>query len=148
MPDDSSEPGSFWNWQDEVESSNINMRYSNRQRMLNDAIKKKKAFQDTTPDNQLYHRIAVSAEMARMRVDMAYLIAENIHLKGQIGTIRWLHDQLGILQGAYAHNKMLAEQARIDYAKIAKGLEDIGKLKEGLLNEVKQRNNKPDGAES
>lgn len=137
----------FSAWQDEVEYAHIKLEYEDRKALYHEARNKQKALEETTPDNPLYHRIAVSAEMARMRLHMAYMLNENKKLTQMIGSISWLHEQVAILQGAYGHIKMLAATVRIDYDAIAKGLSVIAKLKEELTNAVKPRSDKPDGAE-
>lgn len=132
-------------WADEIEYSHIKMQYANRKALMDEAVGKKKVLAETTPADPLYHRYAVSAEMAMMRVHMAYVLHENKKLTTMMSTLSWLHDQVGILQGAYGHVKMLAEMARIDYGAIAKGLLSIAKLKKELSNEAEQPSEKPDG---
>ena len=107
---------------------------------------KEKAFKDVNPKDHMYHRMAVSAEMAKLRVDMAYIVDRIAKMETVIAATARLHQRVDILEAAYGYQKMLAEKSRIEYALIAKGLEDIKKLKEELSNEAKQSSNGTDGA--
>lgn len=146
--DDKDKVPEFWSFQDETNYLFLQSRYKDRKAIGDEAGEKRKAVKNMDTDNPFYHRAAVSAEMAAMRYDMAYIVAENKKLRDYINTISWLHEQVGVLQGAYAHTKRLADLARIDYTLIETGLKMINKLKEELQNGTTQRSNEADGTES
>lgn len=137
-----------WSFQDESNYNFIKLKYADRNALGDEAIAKRKALADIAAENPFYHRAAVSAELAQMRYEMAYIVAENNKLREMIGTISWLHEQLSLTQGAYAHTKMLAERNRIDYALFKSGMDRIVKLKEEFDNVLKQGCQKPDSKES
>lgn len=145
---DESAEGDAWNYADEQEYGYVKLRHADRQKLLDEMANKKKALKDIGPDNPLYHRIAVSAEMARMRADMAYIVARNDKLEELLGTVSFLHQRLDIVEGAYSHVKMLAEASRIDYAQGAKALLEIKRIKEELTNAVTKTSHQPDGEKS
>lgn len=129
-----------WTSQDNSNYLALKSRYGDRKKLGDDAIAKRKALKDMAADNPLYQRTSVASEMAAMRWDMSYIVAENERMREHCSTISWLHEQLSIVQGAYAHTKMLAEKSRIDYAVVDAGLKMITKLQQELENEGKQRN--------
>lgn len=122
----------FWTYEDQSNLDYLELRYADRKKLGEEAISKRKALKDIASDNPFYQRAAMSAELAAMRWDMAYIVAENKKLRMMIGTIDWLHTQVNILMGAYSHVKMLAEKCRIDYGLINSGLTQIIKLKEEI----------------
>lgn len=130
-----------WKYSDNTEYGHIQWRYRDRAAIGEEFLAKRKSFEKMSTDDPFYHRAAVSVEMAQMRYDMAYIVGMNNKMQEYINTISFLHDQVGVLQGAYAHIKLLAEKARIDYAisettmtAIDAGLKTINKLKEDLQN--------------
>lgn len=135
----------FWKYADEMEYTYIKERYSDRKSLMEEASNKLKAFKETEPNSRMYHRIAVSAEMAKMRVDMAYVIDKNTKLEEMLGTVAFLHQRIDILEGAYSHIKIVAEKCRIEYGVMASMLKDMKKLREDMTNEVKQRSDVTDG---
>ena len=137
----------WWGYQDEVEYKHIKMRYSDRRALLDEATAKQKAFDSCTPKNPLYHRIAVSAESAKLRVDMAYMVDRMTKLEELLSTVSFLHQRLDILEGSYSYIKMLAEGGRLDYATLTRIVKDIEKLKEEQANAITQRSDRPHGAE-
>lgn len=137
-----------WTSQDNSNYLSLKSRYGDRNALGDEAISKKKALKETAADSPLYQRAVVAAEMAALRWDMSYIVAENEKMREHCSTISWLHEQLSIVQGAYAHTKMLAERARIDYSLTDTTLKIITKLKEELENGVKQGRDKADGAKS
>lgn len=139
---------SFSHWQDESDYNRMTERYSDRKAIGNEALAKRKALDDIKAENPFYHRAAVSAEMAQMRYDMALIVEENKRLREMIETIGYLHQRMEVVYGAYSHVKMLADKSRIDYALIAKGIEDVLKLKKELTHEITARSSRPDGEES
>lgn len=145
---DDSEIAGLWKFQDEANYAAMKDKYKNRKKLCDEMDAKRKAFKDMAPDNPFYHRAAVSAEMAQMRWEMSYIVAENERLRGMIETIDWLHQQVSILQGAYGHVKMLAETAKFEYGNAAKvvqlWIETITK-KRGASNETAPRSNETDG---
>lgn len=133
-----------WKYADNTEYTHIKWRYRDRPAIGEEFAAKRKSFEKMSTDDPFYHRAAVSVEMAQMRYDMSYIVAMNNKMQEYINTISFLHDQVGVLQGAYAHIKLLAEKARIDYAisestmkAIDAGLKMITKIKEDLQNGTK-----------
>ena len=147
LDDDKSIDELAWGWQDEVEYNHLKLRYSNRKELSQQAQDKYKALKDVVPRDPMYHRMAVSAEMASLRVDMAYIVDKNNKLEEMLGTVAFIHQRLDILEGSYSYIKMLAEGGRIDYATLTRIVKDIEKLKEEQINAIKQRSDRPDGAE-
>ena len=135
-----------WDYQDEIEYNHLKLKYGNRKELHEEAANKRKALRDCEPDNPLYHRIAVSAEMAAMRVDYAYIVARNIRLEEMLGTVSFLHQRLDILEGSYGYMKMLAEGGRIDYATLTRLIRDVEKLKQELSNGAESGSKEPHGA--
>lgn len=133
---DEKEP-EIWTFQDQSNYLSLKSRYSDRKNLGEEAIAKRKALKEMPADSPLYQRAAVASEMASMRWDMSYIVAENEKMREMASTISWLHEQLSITQGAYAHVKMLAERSRIDYSAIKKGLKQISQLTEELTNGTK-----------
>ena len=148
MPGDDNAYDQFaWTYHDDVEYNHLKLRYHDRKKLSEEALNKKRAFKDVTPDNPFYHRIAIAAEMAAMRVDMAYILDRNNKLEEQLSTVAHLHQRMDILEGCYSYIKMLVERSRIYYAQITEALEYITKFRGEKANAVEQRNNQPDGAE-
>lgn len=148
MSQDDKIEASFWQHQDSVEYNYIRLRYANRKELLDEMAHKKKVLNATKETDPHYQRIAMSAEMARLRADMAYIVGENDNMRGLIETMRDLHDQMGILRGAYSHVKLLADDSKMSYSLIAKGLSEIIKLKGEFTNGSTQRSDRTDGQES
>lgn len=111
----SSENEMFWSFRDESFYSFLKHKYSDRAKLMAEAEEKRKAVDKMKDGDPLYHRCAVSAEMASLRVDMAYIVDRNNKLEEMIETISFLHQRVDILEGAYSHTKMMAETCRIDY---------------------------------
>lgn len=137
----------YWSHQDSVEYDYIRMRYTDRKALLHEMANKKKALASINPDNPQYHRIAFSAEMARLRADMAYIVGENDNMRELVDTIRDLHDQMGILRGAYSHVKLLADRSQMDYKLITKAIDEMLKLKREITNAATKRSDGTDGQE-
>lgn len=137
----------WWGYKDEVEYNHIKLRYSDRKNLLDEATAKQKAFEKTTPENPLYHRIASSAESAKLRVDMAFMVDRMNKLEELLSTVSFLHQRLDILEGSYGYIKMLAEGGRIDYATLTRIVKDIEKLKEEQINALSKTSKEPHGAE-
>lgn len=139
----------LWVYQDEANYAAMQDKYKDRQKLCDEANAKRAALKDMTSDNPFYHRAAVSAEMAQMRWEMAYIVAENQRLREMVGTIDWLHQQVSVLTGAYGHVKMLAETAKMEYGQAAKvvklWLDTIMKNK-GENNGTTSGSNKVDGS--
>lgn len=136
---------SFEHWQDDAGYQRMLLQYGDRKAMSHEARNKRKALESMNTENPFYHRSAASAEMAQMRLDMAYIVEENKKLREMIETIGFLHQRVDVVYGAYAHMKMLADKSRIDYAMTESAIKDILKLKKELTNEVEHRRDKPDG---
>lgn len=139
---------SYWGHQDTVEYSYIRLRYQDRKALLEEMAHKKKVFDATKPADPHYQRIAMSSEMARLRADMAYIVGENDNMRELIDTMRDLHDQMGILRGAYSHVKLLADRSQIDYKLIHKAIEEMLKLKGEITNGTTKRSDGADGQKS
>lgn len=120
----------LWSSRDEAFYAFMKEKYKDRQRLSTEAEQKRKAAEKMKDTDPHFHRMAMSAEMAQLRLDMAYIVDRNNQLEEMIGTVEYLHQRVGIVEGAYSHTKMLAETCRIDYALISKGLTDIKKLTE------------------
>lgn len=110
----------MWSFRDESFYSFLKFKYQDRAKLQAEAEEKRKAVDKMKDGDPLYHRMAVSAEMAGLRVDMAYIVDRNNKLEEMIETISFLHQRVGILEGAYGHMKMMAETVRIDYSLISK----------------------------
>lgn len=111
--DPQSENGMFWAYSDENFYSFMRNKYSNRANLAKEADDKRKALEKMKDDNPLYHRMAAGAEMAQLRLDMAYIIDKNTKLEQFIETIGYLHQRVDILEGAYGHLKLLFETCKI-----------------------------------
>lgn len=135
-----------WSFGEEANYNFIKERYKNRQKIGEEALSKKKAFEKMKADDPLYTRAAVSAEMAQMRWDMAYMVAMNERMREYVESLDFVHQQISILSGAYQHTKLLADDARINYARIHKGLKLIETLTEELQNGITKASNGTDGA--
>jgi|GEM_PF-5633264 len=104
----------IWEIRDEQYYSFLKHKYKDRQRLRTEAEEKRKAA-EAMKDSPHRHRMTVEAEMASLMVDMAYIVDRNNQLEQYLGTIEFLHQKVGILEGAYAHIKMLAETCKNDY---------------------------------
>lgn len=124
----------FWSFRDESFYNFLKHKYSDRQKLSQEAEDKRKALDKMKDGDPLYHRCAVSAEMASLRVDMAYIVDRNNKLEEMIETISFLHQRVDILEGAYSHTKMMAETCRIDYGLISKLHEKLKPLLEEQKN--------------
>ena len=135
-----------WSFEDEVEYDYIKLRYSDRKKLSERALETRKAAKDIDQANPLYHRIAVTAEMAKLRCDMAYMVDRMEQLQATIGAMSYIHQQVDILTAAFGYQKMLGEKARIDYGLIAKALKEVEQLKVELSNGTQPRSQNPDGS--
>ena len=102
----------FWSFRDESFYNFLKHKYADRQKLSAEAEEKRKALDKMKDGDPLYHRMAVSAEMASLRVDMAYIVDRNNKLEEMIGTVEYLHQKVGILEGAYGHLKLLYETCK------------------------------------
>lgn len=105
----------IWAIRDEQFYGFLKMKYADRKKLCDEAEEKRKAAEKMKDTDPHFHRMAVSAEMASLRVDMAYIVDRNNQLEQYLETIEFLHQKVGILEGAYGHIKMLAEMAKADY---------------------------------
>lgn len=123
-----------WTMRDEEQYQFLEKKYGDRRSLYEGAVHaRKQADRSETIDGQPnphHRRLVLEAEMAQMRYEMAYVIDKNKFLSQFIETIEFLHQRVGLVEGAYHHVKLLAETARIDYHAVAKGLTEIKKLKE------------------
>lgn len=110
---DQSEHGIFWAFADEQFYSFMRRKYHDRAKLASEAEAKRKALEKVKEDNPMYHRMAASVEMAALRLDMAYMMDKNTKLEQFIETIEYLHQRVGIVEGAYGHLKLLFEQCRV-----------------------------------
>ena len=109
-----------WGFGDEQHYSFLQHKYGNRRQLKDDDEEKRKAAEKMADGKDPhYHRMAVTAEMAQLRLDMAYIIDKNNKLEQYIETIEYLHQRVGILEGAYGHLKLLGENMKFDYSRIS-----------------------------
>lgn len=149
MTEDENEKLKTWGWGEEnYYNIFVKDRYKDRQALAEQVAEKKKALEKHKPGEPLHQRAALILEMAEMRYDMAFMVAMNERMRGHIETLDYVHQQISIMSGAYAHTKMLAEDARINYARIHKGLKTIQSLTEELTNDINTTNKRTDGAEN
>lgn len=115
-----------WSMRDEGQYQFMARKYADRQKLSKEYEEKRKlADKSETIDgkpNPQHPRIRLEADMAQMRYEMAYILEKNSMLSEQIGILVQLFERVSLLEGAYHHTKMLAENCRIDYAAIAEGL--------------------------
>lgn len=103
----------WWCFRDEQMHTLLENKYADRKRLATEAEQKRQAVEKMEATNPLYHRAAVSSEMAQMRFEMAYLIDKNRQLAQYIETIEYLHQRVGIIEGAYGGLKLLLETANM-----------------------------------
>lgn len=99
----------WWCFRDDKMNTLLENKYADRKKLAEEAEQKRQAVEKMDAANPLYHRAAVSSEMAQMRFEMAYIIDKNRQLAQYIETIEYLHQRVGILEGAYGHLKLLNE---------------------------------------
>ena len=120
-----------WGFGDEQFYTFLKHKYADRRQLKADAEEKRKAAEKMIDGKDPhYHRMAVTAEMAQLRLDMAYIIDKNNKLEQYIETIEYLHQKVGVLEGAYGYVKMLAENLRIDYSRISDLYKKLNPTKE------------------
>jgi len=122
----------YWSFTDQANYDFMKLRYQSRTALLDEAIKKRKVLADSNPSDPYYHRYAVSAEVADMRSDLAHFMKKIEIMEANVETLDWIHQQVDILQGCYAHQKMLAEKCRIDYGVVDLMLRQVTKLTKEL----------------
>lgn len=142
----SHERAALWNFRDEATYAFLEQKYRDREKLgaEYDAARKladKSQTIDGKPNPQ-HPRLALEADMAQLKLEMAYIIDRNSQLQQYIATLEYLHERVGILEGAYGHTKLLAETCRIDYALVKDALDKIHKF----LKEQKHDNKKPSAA--
>jgi hypothetical protein len=108
--------GAMWSMQDDQFYDFLKRKYQDRQKLSIECEEKRKALEKTKETDALYHRMAVSAEMAQLRLDMAYIVDKNTKLEQYVETIGYLHTRLDIVEGAYGHLKLLFETCRLQSA--------------------------------
>jgi len=113
MHDSQSQEGMFWAFSDEQFYSFLKRKYHDRAKLASEAEAKRKALEKVKDSDPMYHRMAASAEMAALRLDMAYMIDKNTKLETFLETIGYMHTRLDIVEGAYGHLKLLFEQCRL-----------------------------------
>ena len=104
----------MWTIRDEGYYSFLKIKYQDRAKLSQEAQEKRKAC-DSMGDSPHRHRMSVEADMATMRLDMAYILDRNNQLEQYLETIEFLHQKVGILEGAYSHVKLIAENCRNNY---------------------------------
>lgn len=121
------ERAALWTFRDEATYAFLEQKYRDREKLGEEyAAARKLAEKSQTVDgkpNPMLPRLEMQADMAQMKLEMSYIIDRNSQLQQHIETIGYLHDRVGILEGAYGHTKMLAETCRIDYV-LTKGLHE------------------------
>lgn len=103
----------MWAMRDEQFYDFLKMKYSDRKKLSDIAEEKRKSAEKMKDDNPLYHRAQVSAEMASLRLDMAYIVDRNNQLEQYLATVEFLHQKVGVLEGAYGYLKMMLETCRL-----------------------------------
>lgn len=114
----------MWEIRDESYYSFLKHKYKDRAKLSQEAEDKRKAA-DAMVGSPHHLRMTVEADMASMRLDMAYIVDRNNQLEQYLETVEFLHQKVGILEGAYSHIKMLAEVCRNDYVDFAKKLKQL-----------------------
>ena len=123
-----------WQMRDENMYAFIERKYHDRQALSDQAEAARKLAEKSQTiegnPNPQYPRLLIEADIAQMKLEMAYVLDKNAQLAQYIDTLEFLHQRVGVLEGAYAHIKMLAETCRIDYALISKAVEFVKKFKQ------------------
>lgn len=139
----------LWNFRDEATYAFLEQKYRDREKLgaeYNEA--RKLADKSQTIDgrpNPQHPRLVLEADMAQIKLEMAYIIDRNGQLQQYIETLEYLHQRVGILEGAYGHTKMLAENCRIDYG-LTKAMHD--KINKAIKEREDEKNSgQPTGPE-
>lgn len=111
-----------WNLRDEGYYEFLKTKYQDRAKLATEAEQKRKAAEKAKDTDPHYHRLQVSSEMASLRLDMAYIVDRNNQLEQYVSTLEFLHERVGILEGAYGHTKLMAEIVRADFELLKKTL--------------------------
>jgi hypothetical protein len=127
----------FWTFQDTSFYEFLKNKYKDRAKLHKEAEDKRKAAEKVPDTSPLYQRAQVSAEMASLRLDMAYIIERNNNLEEMLGTVEYLHQKVGILEGAYGHLKLLNETAIMQTAILNRKPKEPAKCPEPSSSPIK-----------
>ncbi len=138
-----------WELRDERHYQFIARKYHDRRKLAAEADEKRKLADKSETingkPNPQHPRLCVEAEMAQMRYDMAYMVDKNTQLEQYIETIEFVHQRLGILEGAYGHIKTLVMGSRMDYSQ---NTDDVRTSVRTFLKEQACKNTSTSGKKS